>query len=137
MIGLVILGLSALSANADAPPAPEAPPAVVTRNFATPLPNVDGKRFTVITVTYPPGGASRPHYHSTSAFVFAYVLSGRVESQVEGAELKVYAPGESWTEDPGAHHLISRNASAVEPAKMLVIFVADPDATLSSPVPAH
>jgi quercetin dioxygenase-like cupin family protein len=43
--------------------------------------------------------------------------------------VKVFHAGESWTEDPGAHHTISENASDSEPAKLLAIFVVDTDDT--------
>ena len=36
-----------------------------------------------------------------------------------------YKAGESWTEKPGDHHQVSRNASDTEPAKLLAIFVVD------------
>ena len=41
-------------------------------------------------------------------------------SQLEGAEAKTYTQGQSWYEPPQAHHLVSRNASRSQPAKLLV-----------------
>jgi hypothetical protein len=38
---------------------------------------------------------------------------------------RLVRPVESWTEKPGDHHQVSRNASATEPAKLLAIFVVD------------
>jgi quercetin dioxygenase-like cupin family protein len=40
---------------------------------------------------------------------------------------RIYRPGESWYETPGAHHVVSRNASATGPAKLLAVFVVDTD----------
>ena len=98
------------------------------------LPNVPGKRMTVITVSYAPGEASGPHRHADSGFLYARVLSGHIRSQVEGAgAVRVYGPGEGWTEGPGAHHIVSANASALEPASLLVVFVADDGAVLTKP----
>ena len=99
------------------------------------LPNAPGKRMTVVTVNYAPGQKSGPHHHAGSAFLYARVLSGKVRSQVEGqdAAAKVYGVGEGWTEGPDAHHLVSENASATEPASLLVVFVADDGATLTTP----
>jgi len=37
----------------------------------------------------------------------------------------VFHAGESWTEKPDDHHVVSENASDAEPAKLLAIFVAD------------
>jgi len=34
-----------------------------------------------VVVDYPPGGASPPHTHAKSAFIYAYVISGRIESR--------------------------------------------------------
>jgi quercetin dioxygenase-like cupin family protein len=106
--------------------------ATVQQQFAGALPNVPGKQLTAITVSYAPGAKSQSHHHAASAFLYAYVLSGHIRSQVEGEPVRVYGTGESWTEGPNAHHLISENASASEPAKLLVVFVADPDAVLTT-----
>ena len=78
-------------------------------------------------VSYPPGGASAPHHHSDSAFIYAYVVSGQIASQVEDQPERIYHAGECWYEMPGAHHLISRNVSKTEPAKLLAVVVTDTD----------
>jgi quercetin dioxygenase-like cupin family protein len=95
----------------------------VKTNFSHPISNVPGKSLVAVEVSYPPGGASAPHRHS--AFVYAYVVSGQIVSQVEGQPERIYREGESWYETPGAHHLISRNASNTESAKLLAVFIAD------------
>ncbi len=96
---------------------------IVKTNFSHPISNVPGKSLVAVEVSYPPSGASAPHSHS--AFVYAYVVSGQIVSQVEGQPERIYRAGESWYETPGAHHLISRNASITEPAKLLAVFIAD------------
>lgn len=98
-------------------------PPTVHDSYNGELPNAPGKHFTATTVTYPPGGKSKSHRHD--AFVFAYVISGHVRSQVEGEALHVYGPGESWTEKPGSHHVVSENASEAEPASFIAILVSD------------
>jgi hypothetical protein len=65
-----------------------------------------------------------PHRHSNSAFVYVNVVSGQMASQVENQPEHIYRAGECWYETPGAHHLISRNASNTEPAKPLAVLVA-------------
>jgi quercetin dioxygenase-like cupin family protein len=65
------------------------------------------------------------HAHAKSAFIFAYVLSGEIESQVNDEPKRVYRAGESWYETPGSIHRVSRNASAIAPAKLLAVFVVD------------
>lgn len=98
------------------------------------LPNAPGKRMTVIRVSYKPGEASPPHRHAPSGFLYARVLTGRIRSEVHGqGPARVYAPGEGWTEGADAHHLVSENASATEPASILVVFVADDGAVLTRP----
>src|SRR5439155_17459595 len=89
------------------------------------LPNVPGKTLTVIEVDYRPGGFSAPHRHPASGFVFAYVLSGTIRSQVEGEPLGVYSAGQTWTEPPNSHHIVSANASKTEPARLIAYIIAD------------
>ncbi len=105
------------------------------KTFEHPLPNVPGKTLTAVVVEYPPGAASQPHRHAPSGFIFAYVLSGRIRSQVEGGPARVYQAGESWYENPGDHHVVSENASDSEAARLLAVFVADDGETLTTPDP--
>lgn len=118
--------LAALLAAGSAAAAPVLPVEheTVVPAFAHQIPTIPGKTITAAVVTYKPGGRSIPHRHG-SAFVVAYVLSGAIRSQLEGAEAKVYHVGESWTEAPGAHHLVSENASKTRPASLLAIFIVD------------
>ncbi|MFM0336184.1 cupin domain-containing protein [Paraburkholderia fungorum] len=97
----------------------------VKPNFSHAIPNIPGKSLVAVEVSYPPGGASLPHRHAHSAFIYAYVVSGRVVSQVNGQPARTYSAGESFFEAPGAHHQVSSNASQTEPAKLLAVFVVD------------
>ena len=99
----------------------------VTTNFEQVIPNIPGKSLIAFIVDYPPGGASAPHTHARSSFIYAYVISGAIESKVNDGTTRVYKAGESWSEPPGASHPISRNASSTEPAKLLAVFVVDTD----------
>jgi len=99
----------------------------VTPNFEQAIPNIAGKSLIALVVDYPPGGASLPHTHAKSAFIYAYVISGEIESKVNDGKTRVYGAGESWSEPPGSSHPISRNASKTKPAKLLAIFVVDTD----------
>ena len=89
------------------------------------IPNIDGKRMVAVVVTYPPGAKSPAHHHAPSAFIYAYVLSGAIRSQVGDEPAKVYRVGEGFYEMPGSHHRISENASDKDPASLLAIFVVD------------
>lgn len=95
----------------------------VTKNFEAAIPNMPGKSLIALEVDYAPGAASPSHTHANSAFIYAYVISGAIESKVNEDETRIYRAGESWSEPPGAAHSISRNASNTEPAKLLAIFV--------------
>jgi len=97
----------------------------VTPAFQGSIPNVQGKSIVTAVVEYPPGAKSPSHHHASSAFVYAYVLSGAVRSQVNEGPVQVYRTGESFTEAPGAHHAISENASDTEPARLLAVFILD------------
>lgn len=99
----------------------------VTPNFEHALPNLPGKSLKAVVVDYAPGGASPAHMHAKTAFIYAYVVSGSIETQVEGEAPRVVKAGDSFYELPGAHHLISRNASGTQPARLLAVFVVDTD----------
>jgi quercetin dioxygenase-like cupin family protein len=112
--------------TAESTPTDAAPPPrseSLTPLFSEALPNVAGKTFTSAIVTFPPGARAVPHRHG-DAFVYAYVLSGDVRSQLEGAPAQVYHQGQSWSEPPGAHHVATENTSGTDEAKLLVVFVA-------------
>jgi quercetin dioxygenase-like cupin family protein len=89
------------------------------------LPNAEGKSMVAVVVTYPPGAKSAAHHHARSAFIYAYVLTGAIRSQVGDEPAKVYKAGEGFYEMPGSHHRISENASDKEPASLLAVFVVD------------
>jgi quercetin dioxygenase-like cupin family protein len=107
----------------------------VTVNFQREIPNIPGKSMVSLVVDYPPGGASVAHTHAKSAFIYAYVLSGAIESKVNDGATRVFKAGESWYEPPNSSHPISRNASKTEPARLLAVFVVDTDdKALTTPI---
>ena len=88
-----------------------------------------------MVVDYAPGGASPSHTHAKSAFIFAYVLSGEIESQVNDGPKRVFHAGRKFLRNPGSRHPVSRNASKTKPAKLLAVFVVDTDdKELTTPV---
>ena len=97
----------------------------VNPNFDRPIPNIPGKSLIALEVLYPPGGASLAHVHSKSAFIYAYVVSGSIASKVNDGPERVYKAGQSFHEDPGSRHPVSRNASKTKPAKLLAVFIVD------------
>jgi quercetin dioxygenase-like cupin family protein len=94
------------------------------------LPNVPGKRVTIVRVFYGPGGFTPAHRHAGS--VTAYITKGEIRSQLAGGPVETFQVGQSFFEPPGATHLISANASNTEPAELIAVFVADEGAQLTT-----
>jgi quercetin dioxygenase-like cupin family protein len=92
-----------------------------------PIPTIPGKRLVSAVVDYPPDAKSAPHHHAGSAFIYAYVLSGEIRSQIDDEPAHVFRQGEGWFERPGAHHAVSENASKTNPARLLAVFILDAD----------
>jgi len=129
---LAAAGVAALSmtlCGAAAADAPAARHETVTPLANEPVANVPGKRLVSLIVDYPPGAKSLPHRHAGSAFIYAYVVSGRIRSAVDDQPSRVYGVGEGWFEKPGAHHVVSENASETQPARLLAVFIVDADDT--------
>jgi quercetin dioxygenase-like cupin family protein len=94
------------------------------------LPNVPGKRVTIVRVFYGPGGFTRAHRHAGT--VTAYVTKGEIRSQLGGGPVETFKVGQSFFEPPGTTHLVSANASNTEPAELIAVFVADEGAELTT-----
>lgn len=124
-------------AHADPIPSTPRENETVTQVFDQ-VTNIPGKSMQAVTVHYLPGAHSAPHHHAKSAFIMAYVVSGAIRSQVDDGPVRIYHAGETWSEEPGAHHTVSENASATEPADLLAVFLVDSgDTPLTSPDPAR
>ena len=124
LAALAVAVMLAPAAHAEPAPEDSNQKPVVRPVFNQPT-NVPGKSLEAVTVSYPPAAKSGAHHHANSAFIMAYVISGAIRSQVEGEPARVYHAGETWREAPGAHHTISENASATEPAELLAVFLLD------------
>jgi quercetin dioxygenase-like cupin family protein len=124
LAALTVVVMLAPTAHAEPTPPNSDQNPVVRPVFNQPT-NVSGKSLEAVTVSYLPGAKSGAHHHAKSAFIMAYVISGVIRSQVEGEPARVYHAGETWSESPGAHHTISENASATEPAELLAVFLLD------------
>jgi quercetin dioxygenase-like cupin family protein len=94
------------------------------------LPNVAGKRVTVVRVSYGPGGFTPAHRHAGS--VTAYITKGEIRSQLGGGPVETFGVGQSFFEPPGSTHVVSANASTTEPAELIAVFVADEGAQLTT-----
>jgi quercetin dioxygenase-like cupin family protein len=104
--------------------------------FSHPLPALDGSRLkaTVVEVNYGPGESSPPHSHPCA--VIGYLLEGSIRTQVKGEPAQTIHAGGSFYEAPNGVHLVSANASQIQPARLLAYFVCDHDAALSTNMPA-
>jgi quercetin dioxygenase-like cupin family protein len=94
------------------------------------LPDLPGKRVTIVRVTYGPGGFTPPHRHAGT--VTAYITKGQIRSQLKGGPVELFDVGQSFFEPPGAIHLVSANASTTEWAELIAVFVADEGAQLTT-----
>ncbi|MGE3294088.1 MAG: cupin domain-containing protein [Geminicoccaceae bacterium] len=99
--------------------------AKVTVVYDHEIPNLPGKSVRGVLVEYGPGGSSVAHTHPRSALIYATVLEGAIASKVNDGPETVYRAGENWTELPGDHHAVSKNASSTERARLLAVFVLD------------
>ena len=94
------------------------------------LPDIPGKRVTVVRVTYGPGGFTPPHRHGGT--VTAYITKGQIRSQLNNGPVEIFDVGQSFFEPLGTIHQVSANASATEWAELIAVFVADEGAQLTT-----
>jgi quercetin dioxygenase-like cupin family protein len=95
---------------------------------------------TMITVDLPPNAAQPAttkgqagHRHPGSTY--AYVVKGEVVNRLGDQPERRFKTGEAWSETPNQPHYIV-NASASEPARLVVVMVTPKAATaLSEPLP--
>jgi quercetin dioxygenase-like cupin family protein len=113
----VLLMLAAVPAEA----------ADVKELFAIDLPDYPGKEGRMIEVSYPPGAQDMVHRHDAHAFV--YVLEGQIIMQLKGKPAVTLKAGQTFYEGPTDVHVVGRNASNTEPAKLLAVFVVDTNET--------
>lgn len=85
---------------------------------------------TAVVVDFAPGASTAKHHHA--GFVFAYVLSGTIRSQLNGGKVTDFTAGQSWVEPPGTEHTMSANPSTTEKASLLAVFVAPNKAQLTT-----
>jgi quercetin dioxygenase-like cupin family protein len=83
----------------------------------------------VVKITTVPGTIVPAHQHPGP--IFAYLLKGEVESQVDPDEPKVYRAGDAFYEPPMQTHRLYRNLSKTEPAELIVFQVREKGQPLS------
>ena len=106
--------------------------AKVTPLLSKELKESSGKEGLMMIVEYPPGNADPIHRHNAHGFI--YVLEGSVVMQVKGGKQVTLTSGQTFYEGPEDVHVVGRNASSTEPAKLLVFLVKDKGAPVLVPV---
>jgi quercetin dioxygenase-like cupin family protein len=91
--------------------------------ISEPLGQMQNPEVTMLTLTLAPGSNSHPHRHTGP--VFAYILEGSIENQVDPGPAKTYQRGDFFYEPPMHVHRQMKNLSATEPAKILVVQVGE------------
>ena len=114
--------------------AQQAPPqAVVAPLMTKALSNYPGKEVIMFTVEYPPGTVDPVHRHNADAFI--YVLEGSIVMGVKGGTPVTLTAGQTFYEGPNDVHVVGRNASKTQPAKLVVFLVKNKGAPILTLVP--
>jgi quercetin dioxygenase-like cupin family protein len=106
--------------------------AKVTPLLSKELKESPGKEGSMFIVEYPPGNTDPIHRHNAHGFI--YVLEGSVVMQVKGGKQLTLIQGQTFYEGPDDIHVVGRNASSTQPAKLLVFMVKDKGAPVLVPV---
>ena len=93
---LIGAACAAIAFIASSPAIAQGTGETVTPNFNHAIENIPAKSLVAVVVDYAPGGASPPHVDARSAFIYGYVVSGAIESQVNDEPARVYREGESF-----------------------------------------
>jgi quercetin dioxygenase-like cupin family protein len=98
-------------------------PIRVDRLMSEPLAEMQDPELRMLTLTIAPGATLEPHRHTGP--VFAYILEGTIENQVDPEPPKTYKAGDFFYEPPMQVHRQLKNLSATETAKILIVEVGE------------
>ncbi len=102
----------------------DAPKSVVTSLIKQSLTaDLEGRFVIIVSVDYPPGGASGPHRHP--AEVFGYIEEGAITIQIEDGDPITYTAGQVFYEPPMVLHKLSKNASDTDTAKAIAFVLIE------------
>ncbi|MGH9413601.1 MAG: cupin domain-containing protein [Terriglobales bacterium] len=101
------------------------------REPLAPIPDAEAS---VIILTLAPGEHGHPHEHTGP--VFAYILKGAIENQVEPGAPKTYRAGDYFYEPPRHVHKMMRNLSPTATAEILVFEVGEKGKPFTIPAPS-
>lgn len=131
MLAAAFTGGAASIINAE-PPSAQPSPRRHRRNMRSdaiqtlidePLAKMANPVVAMITLTMAPGAASPPHKHTGP--VFAYLLEGEIENQVDPNPPQRYKPGDFFYEPPMHVHRMMKNLSSTKLAKLLIVQVEE------------
>jgi quercetin dioxygenase-like cupin family protein len=95
-------------------------------------PHLDEPFLSTFIVDYLPGGSAVLHRSPTAGYVLVHVLSGKIRAQAWEAGMGTYRSGQTWVEPAVANDITTKNASAVEPARALVILMTNETRSVES-----
>ena len=98
--------------------------AVTLVSLERPL-HLDEPLLSTFLVDYLPGGSAVLHRAPTAGYVVVHVLSGEIRAQAWQAGMGTYRSGQTWVEPAVAYDITTKNASAVEPARALVVLITN------------
>ncbi len=90
-----------------------------------------GEEIQVREILFAPGWTAPRHYHNSDLFI--YVIAGEFEVDMEGAGLKTYMDGQVLRMRPNTP-MDARNSSDVNPLKLAVFQVGNPDSAFVVPI---
>ncbi len=102
-----------------------------TELLKTELPSLEGQEANMVLVEFEPGAVIGKHFHPGDEL--AYVLEGSLSLEREGLPGVTLKAGDAFHQAPKQVHS-GRNASATDPAKLIVIWLAEKGQPLSIPV---
>jgi hypothetical protein len=76
-------------------------------------------------VDYLPGGSAVLHRSPSARYILVHMPSGTIRAQAWEAGMGTYRSGQTWVESAVANDITTKNASAVEPARALVVLITN------------
>jgi quercetin dioxygenase-like cupin family protein len=87
--------------------------------------HLDEPFLSTFIVDYLPGGSAVLHRSPTAGYAVVHVLSGAIRAQAWEAGMGTYRSGQTWVEPTVANNIVTKNASAIEPARALVVVITN------------
>ena len=122
-LGFAFVGLLVALPSTAQDPGP-ARPQLLVREILQGMPRGDRQEVRVLTATITPG--QKTPYHTHRFPVTVYVLEGAFTLEMDGRAPVTVKAGEAMVEPPNIR-MTGYNRSATEPARVVIVYVSDPD----------